>query len=83
MSLLKGKKDWGFCGGEHKPTVALPPNLINPHRRKGTERVVIPGTTSRMTITSSGFFGTSFVDIVAESIDVAQNVNVMFQMRLF
>ena len=48
----------GEVGGE--PTVALPPNLISPKRRNGTESVVIPGTTSRITITSSGFLGTSF-----------------------
>ena len=59
---------------ERLPTVALPPNLINPNRRNGTESVVIPGTTSRITITSSGLLGTSFADIVIDSIDVVQNV---------
>ena len=47
-------------GSESIPIVALPPNLINPKRRKGTESVVTPGTTSRMTITSSGLLGMSF-----------------------
>jgi hypothetical protein len=42
------------------PTVALPPNFILPNRRNGTEKVVTLGERSRMTITSSGFLGTSF-----------------------
>lgn len=48
----------------NKPIVALPPNFISPNRRKGTERVVTPGTISRITITSSGFEGMSFSDIL-------------------
>lgn len=48
-----------------EPIVARPPNLIRPKRRKGTESVVTPGTTSRMTITSSGFLGMSLSDILA------------------
>lgn len=46
-------------GGREIPIVARPPNFIRPKRRKGTERVVTPGTSSRITITSSGFWGTS------------------------
>ena len=47
------------------PIVALPPIFIRPKRRKGTERVVTFGTMSRITITSSGFWGTSLADIFA------------------
>jgi hypothetical protein len=54
-------------GNGDKPIVALPPTFINPKRRKGTERVVMPGTSSRITITSSGFDGTSLEVMVAIS----------------
>lgn len=39
--------------------VARPPIFILPNRKKGTERVVTFGAMSRITITSSGFEGTS------------------------
>lgn len=42
------------------PIVALPPNFILPARRKGRETVVTPGTSSRITMTSSGFEGPEF-----------------------
>jgi hypothetical protein len=45
------------------PMVARPPTLISPNRRNGTESVVMPGTTSRITMTASGFAGTSLDDI--------------------
>lgn len=45
--------------------VARPPNLTRPPRRKGTESVVTPGTISRITMTSSGFLGTSLSDMIA------------------
>lgn len=45
------------------PIVALPPNFILPMRRKGRETVVTPGTSSRITITSSGFEGPEFAMI--------------------
>lgn len=54
-------------GNGNKPIVALPPTFINPKREKGTERVVTPGTSSRITITSSGFDGTSLEVMVAIS----------------
>jgi hypothetical protein len=47
------------------PTVARPPNFMRPNRRKGTESVVTLGAISRITITSSGFSGTSLEDMVA------------------
>lgn len=36
------------------PIVALPPNLILPNRKNGTESVVTFGDTSRITMTFSG-----------------------------
>lgn len=63
--------------GKYIPTVPLPPNLINPNRRNGVEKVVIPGTTSLITMTSSGFLGTSLSDIlliIDVDVDVVQNV---------
>lgn len=36
-----------------------------PKRRKGTEKVTTLGVTSRMTMTSSGFWGMSLEDMVA------------------
>lgn len=59
------EKEKGTRGRGAKPTVALPPILISPKRENGTERVVIPGTTSRITITSSGFEGMSFEDMLS------------------
>jgi hypothetical protein len=50
--------------GRDVPIVARPPNFIRPNRRKGTERVVTLGVISRITITPSGFWGTSLSDIV-------------------
>jgi hypothetical protein len=41
---------------------------MSPKRRNGTESVVIPGTTSRITITSSGFLGMSLSVIFAQLI---------------
>lgn len=46
------------------PIVALPPNLIIPKRKKGTESVVTFGVTSRITMTFSGSEGTSLSDIL-------------------
>ena len=54
------------------PIVALPPNLILSNLKKGTERVVTPGTTSRMTITSSGLLG---VVILRECEGVCEGVD--------
>ena len=45
--------------------VARPPHLRVPNRRKGTERVVIPGATSRITMTFSGSAGISLLDDIA------------------
>lgn len=45
--------------------VARPPIFIRPNRRKGTERVVTFGAMSRITITSSGFEGTSLEVMIA------------------
>jgi hypothetical protein len=36
-----------------------------PKRRKGTEKVTTLGVTSRMTMTSSGFWGMSFDDMIS------------------
>ena len=41
--------------------VARPPHLRVPKRRKGTESVVIPGATSRITMTFSGSAGTNLL----------------------
>lgn len=46
------------------PIVALPPNLIMPNRKKGTESVVTFGVTSRITMTFSGSEGTSLSDMM-------------------
>lgn len=43
--------------------VARPPILRVPKREKGTEKVVMLGVRSRMTMTSAGFWGMSFEDI--------------------
>jgi len=43
---------------------------MRPKRRKGTESVVTLGVISRMTITSSGFEGTSLDDMVAEVLSI-------------
>jgi len=45
--------------------VPRPPMGNFPKRRKGTEKVTTLGVTSRMTMTSSGFWGMSLEDMVA------------------
>lgn len=60
---------------------------MRPKRRNGTEKVVTFGTSSRMTITSSGFSGTSldvifvalFFDCCGESLnDIVENISTFF-----
>lgn len=64
MRLRRGER------GRDVPTVARPPTFMRPKRRKGTESVVTLGVISRMTITSSGFEGTSLDDMVAEVLSI-------------
>lgn len=46
------------------PSVQRPPMGNRPKRRNGTEKVTTLGVMSRMTITSSGFGGMSFDDMM-------------------
>lgn len=62
--MLERDLNWGEWEGI--PIVARPPNFIRPKRRNGTLRVVTPGTSSRITITSSGFWGMSFDVILCD-----------------
>jgi hypothetical protein len=50
---------------ENLPMVARPPHLRVPKRRKGTERVVMPGATSRITMTFSGSAGINLLGDIA------------------
>lgn len=58
--------DDGIARDEIIPIVARPPHLSVPKRRKGTESVVTPGATSRITMTFSGSAGTSLLDDMVE-----------------
>lgn len=49
---------WREKGG-NLPIVPRPPTRKRPKRAKGTERVVMLGVMSRMTITAEGLLGTS------------------------
>lgn len=69
------------------PIVALPPNLIMPNRKKGTESVVIFGVTSRITMTFSGSEGTSLSDMMKIClygfVDVVMLGNGLYKMMLY
>ena len=58
----------GWSLDKRIPIVARPPTFILPKRRKGVERVVRPGESSRITITSDGLAGMSF-DVIVLDID--------------
>lgn len=54
-------------GGGGLPIVPRPPTRMRPKRAKGTERVVMFGVMSRMTITAEGLLGTS-LDVMATDV---------------
>lgn len=56
------------------PIVARPPHFKVPKRRKGTENVVTPGATSRMTMTFSGSGWRSLLDDMVEDYDKEKRV---------
>jgi len=60
LDVFQGAKKGGGL-----PSVPRPPMGNFPKRRKGTEKVTTLGVTSRMTMTSSGFWGMSLEDMVA------------------
>lgn len=64
--------------GEDIPIVPRPPTRKRPKRAKGTERVVMLGVMSRMTITAEGLLGTS-LDVMASEL-LAELCNVWMLM---